>query len=337
MWYNELGDNTDIVLASKVTIIRNVRGYQFPGKMNEEEQNAILDSAELFAPSVDMSFVGAKDLTNEQRLEFLNNKMINLDFAQNGAGRGILYNEDKSLSILVNHKNHFTVQGICNGSKVENLFGKVEKIATEIEKKFDVAFSETLGFLTAKPIETGTGLRVSFLVSIPGIDKGGVSQKLMSRLGSLDWKMVPYVGDPNGKKTGNIYSVFNLSTLGVTEAKIYERAITVLNDIVKVERMCREALYSKNKLAIEDYFYRAYGVLKYSRKIELDEALEAVGWLRFGYEQIADKDLALDILKINKITNRICTELRNTNFSTSYKLSEARAKQIRAILEGDDN
>lgn len=336
MWYNESGDNTDIVLASKVTIIRNVRGYQFPGKMNEDEQIALLGAAEAFAPSVNMSFVSTKDMTNDQRLEFLNNKMINLEFAQNSSGKGLLYNEDKSISVLVNNNNHFTVQGICNGSKVDSLFGKVEKVATEIEKKFDVAFSETLGFLTAKPIETGTGLRVSFLVSIPGIEKGGLAQKINNRLSSLDWKMVPYVGDSN-KKTGNIYTIFNLSTLGVTESKIYERALTVLNDVLKVERMCREALYNKNKLAIEDYFYRAYGVLKYCRKIELDEALEAVGWLRFGFDQISEKDLDIDLLKINKITDRICTELRNTNFSNSFKFSEARAKQIRAILEGEDN
>lgn len=335
MWYNEMGENSDIIISSSVAVVRNIRGFNFPDSMNAEEKEAVLESASDFASKVKMKFVRDDELSNEAKFNLLNNKIIGFDFVKETDGKGLLINDDESLSVLVNQYNHFKIQGFCSGSKVDDLFSKVEKLAVEVEKNFDIAFSERLGFLTSRPYQVGTGLRVSFLVSIPGIEKGGAMIKLLGRLNSLDWKLVPYVGDVNAKKTGSLYEVFNTATLGVTEQKTFERALVVLKDIIKVERMCRDVIYSKSKLIVEDQYYRAYGLIKYCKKIELPEALEALGWLRLAHNMINDDELNLDVNKINRMTDCICTEMRHSKNASSIKLGESRANKIRAIMEGD--
>ncbi|MCQ2467395.1 MAG: hypothetical protein MJ166_07765 [Clostridia bacterium] len=336
MWYDEIGENNDIILSSCVSVVRNIRGYKFPTKMDAEEKEFVLTSAEAFAKENDMKFVRLEELSDGQRVEFLRHKIANIEELQNPSGKGLVISDDESLSIVVNQGNHFRIQGNCNGGDINSIFWAVEKLAVNVEKKFDIAFSERLGFLSSNPFEVGTGLRVSFIISVPAIEKGGVMPKVLQRLNSLDWKMVPYIGDGN-KRTGNLYEVYSTSTLGVTEKKIYERAITVLEDIVKVERMCREAIYNKNKIIVEDQYFRSYGMLKYCQKLELSEALEALGWLRLAHSMIKDNSVDLDLTKINKMTDRICTEMKHLKGNASIKVETARAKQIRAILEGESN
>lgn len=337
MWYNEAGENTDVFLSSKVAIVRNIRGYAFPIKMSAEDMETVCDKAKDFADKMGMNYLSAEDLSNKQKLAFLKHDIISIEFAKEVAGKGLMINGDESLSIVVNQFNHFKAQAMCNGSNIEKVFTDVERLAVELEKEFDVAYSEKYGFLTSRPFYVGTGLRISFIVSIPGVEKSGILPKLLGRLNSLDWKMIPYVGEVNSKKTGNLYEIFNTSTLGITEEKIYERAQIVISDILKVERMCRDAIYSKKKIIVEDQYYRAYGMLKYCRKLELSEALEALGWLRLGHSLIEDSDIGIDLIKINDMTARICTEIKNSQGSDTLKNGEARAKQIQSIMEGDDD
>ena len=336
MWYEEKGQNDDIMLYSRVTIDRNINGYAFPSKMNESEREAVLGKAADEAPGLGLRFVRAEDLSKKQKLGFALHSIVGSAFVENSNGMGLMLNDDESLSIQVNRENHFRIVGIKRGEGIDDLYVRTEKLASELETKLDIAFSERLGFLTARPSEVGSGIKIFLCASIPGIVKSGMYPQLENRLAAVDWTIAPYLNETKNKKSSCLFLIYNTATLGIGEEKLFERARKISSDIVKFERKCRQAIYMKNKLFVEDQFYRAYGTMKYCRKLDLSEAFDILCWLRFGAGFIEDEDIRVDMKKINDLTEQFCLEDHlNPRMPNTDRMGIARAENMRREMEGD--
>ena len=42
MWYEKEGRDEDVVLSTKACIVRNVKGYNFPSKMDDKDASSLL-------------------------------------------------------------------------------------------------------------------------------------------------------------------------------------------------------------------------------------------------------------------------------------------------------
>ena len=60
--------------------------------------------------------------------------------------------------------------------------GCVIKCAADMEKRLSFAKSDRLGYLTACPTNTGTGMRASAMLHVPGLIRAGVIKRLADRL-----------------------------------------------------------------------------------------------------------------------------------------------------------
>lgn len=319
-WYEENGENSDVVLTSRMVVRRNIKGYSFPSKMDEDERETVQH----------LVTAKAEELGYKVKLE---EPSANIpDALKKRGGDAMFHSDDEAVGAMINKLNHLTFYGNIRGSNVKEMFSRVEKMVIDFERAFDIAYSERLGFLTAEPQNVGSGITIDIIVVIPGIVRSGTLPSLQKRLAVAEWRLKPYVGDQSNKRPETVYTLTNVATLGVGEDKLYERAMVIINDILRVERMCREAIYKKNKLVVEDQYYRAYGLLKYCRRIELPEALEVLGWLRFGIGLVDDSETGITLPVINEITEKICKEYdlhpRNHN-----RFTEQRAAYVKEILE----
>lgn len=322
-WYEQDGDNTDVILMSRVVVRRNIKGYAFPPKMNDSEREAVQG----------LVLNKAKELGYETKIEEVSSKLP--DLLKKKGGDAMFNSDDEMIGAMINKMNHLTFYGNIRGSNVRELFSRVEQMVVSFEEAFDIAYSEKLGFLTSEPQFVGSGITADIVVAIPGAVKSGNLPRIQNKLASKEWRLKPYINDRNGKRSESLYTISNIATLGIGEDGIYEAAFQLINDIIKFERMCREAIYKKNKLVVEDQYYRAYGLLKYCRKIELQEAMEFLGWLRFGNGLIEDNETGITLSVINEITEKLCKEFDLRPRSLS-KYNEQRAQLIKEILEGGD-
>lgn len=320
-WYEENGENSDVILTSRVVVRRNIKGYSFPSKMDDSERETVQH----------LVTAKAEELGYEVKIE---EPASNIPDALKKRGSDAMFqSSDEAIGAMINKINHLTFYGNIRGSNVKEMFTRVEKMVIDFERAFDMAYSERLGFLTAEPQNVGSGITVDIVVAIPGIVKSGTFPSLQKKLTVAEWRLKPYINQNSGiKRPETLFSLTNVATLGIGEDKLYERAITIINDIIKVERMCREAIYKKNRLVVEDQYYRGYGLLKFCRKIELPEALEVLGWIRFGLGLIDDKETGITLSVINEITEKLCKEydLHPRSFN---RYNEQRAAYIKEILE----
>ena len=54
-WYQDTGNNSDIVLSTRVRLARNIKGIPFPNKISKEQAQSVIDM-------VDDALVGDKNL-----------------------------------------------------------------------------------------------------------------------------------------------------------------------------------------------------------------------------------------------------------------------------------
>jgi len=322
-WFEQVGENSDVILMSRIVVRRNIKGYPFPSKMNETDRTTVRE----------MVLDKAKQLGLSVKVEEASQNIPNI--LKKKGGEALIFSEDEMVGATVNKLNHLTFYGNIRGSAVREMFSRVEGMVVDFENEFDMAYSERLGFLTAEPQNVGSGITVDIVVAIPGIVKSGTLPSLQKRLAGLEWRMRPYIDDNKFKRTATLFSLTNVATLGVGEDKIYERAMLIINEVVRVERMCREAIYKKNRLVVEDQYFRAYGLLKYCRRIEQSEALEVLSWLRFGIGLVEDNDTGITLETVNRITEKICKE-SDLHLHASSRFNEQRAAYIKEILERGD-
>ncbi len=343
MWYEKSGKNQDVVLSTKVIVTRNIRGYNFPCKMNSDECRQIVDQvakvidkdklpnewtgASLPAKTED----GKALLTSESQL--LGRR---LNVLKDADRKAIYYNEDCSLSVTVNQDEHLTVRALAAGHDPK-AYAMADDMAASLEQKLDIAFSERHGFLTSDIKLAGTGTVILYTVAIPAIVKsnGGLNM-LRQRVNQYYWSITPF--DEQGQyASSNVYVIGSISTRGVSGEEVLRRGEMLINDIIQLERGCREQFATRRTSEVSDLFGRAYGMLRYARNINPREALDALGWLRMYKEYDDSSEVSISWEKLNKLTQEILWESeRFSSKPKGGKLDTIRANKIKNILKGDE-
>ena len=184
-WYLEAGNDSDIVLSSRIRLARNLRGMPFPNRMNDETRKKALDSiseALLKYPGNKLMRMDIAPLPQIDRRALIENHLISEDLCKGLEGQSVFISRDENISVMVNEEDHLRIQVMAPGFALENTYTQAEDLAIFLEKELPIAFSEKYGFLTAYPSNTGTGLRASVMVHLPVITSIGRMQALTDSL-----------------------------------------------------------------------------------------------------------------------------------------------------------
>ena len=337
-WYEKEGRDEDVVLSTKACLVRNIKGYNFPSKMDDKDAESLLSKVDSVIDRNQFSGGRATDIINTGDTAELMKAQISgrdgsLLFSPDK--KSIYYTEDYGLSIAVGNSEHLTIKAQAPGHDI-GVYRLAEKAAVELEKKLDIAYSDKYGFLTASVKLTGTGMKILYTVAIPAIAKteGGIAA-LRQRVGQYEWTIYPFAEQGELNESG-VYIIASVSTLGVSEDDILERGEMLIEDVIKAERACREQFATKKKTQMKDFYGRAYGLLRYAALMSRREALDSVCWLRLyrDYDDSAEFDCKWKML--NTITQEVCWEQQRRGEINTQAAQKRRADRIRKILKGDD-
>ena len=338
MWYEREGTDEDVVLSTKACLVRNVKGYNFPSKMDERDAKSLLAKVDSVIDKSVFSGGLATDIVNRGEAETLMKAQIS---GRDGSllygpdKKAIYYNEDYGLSVAVGNGEHLTIKAQAAGHDV-GVYRLAEKIAVDLEKKLDIAYSETYGFLTSSVKLTGTGLKLLYTVAIPAIAKteGGIAA-LRQRVGQYEWMIYPFADQGELNESG-VYIIASVSTLGVSENETIERGEMLIKDVIKAERACREQFATKKKTQMKDFYGRAYGLLRFAALMSRREALDAVCWLRLYRDYDDSSEFECKWKMLNTITQEVCWEQQRRGEINTQTSQKKRAERIRKILKGVD-
>ena len=302
-WYENSGRCPEIVLSSKAIMTRNIKGYKFPPRMTQKDKEEIRDNVCDALSDRDFKVWELDKISARERNELLDGQLMETKKAvPDPAGKAILTNEDMSTAVFINNQDHIRIRAHAAGF-TDSVYKVCEDIACELEKKFDIAYSSKYGYLTCYVNDTGLALKLLYTVAIPGIirtDDG--LEYLKQKIEHYGWKMYPFVEDTADTRC-DVYIIASNTSIGIDEGTLLDTGKKIVEEVVTIEKACRESLVKNNAAILENSYYRSYGILYYSKAMNPAEAMELIEWIRL-YQGCEEKsEIKIDWKQINTITS----------------------------------
>jgi protein arginine kinase len=277
-------ENSGIVVSSRVRLARNY--YDLPFSNLNRPENALLcenrarQALETEKPEHPFSLFRLRDMNKLDQLSLMEQHLISRDLLTHSEVGAALIRGDLQVSVMVNEEDHLRIQAMLNGlalpQAAELAFDAEDKLAAVCAFSFD----NQLGYLTACPTNTGTGMRASLMLHLPMLTRckqmGNVSQSV-AKLGLT----IRGIYGEGSEAQGDLYQVSNQVTLGRTENEIIEAVTAVGRQLIDMENTLR-ARKDQERLDMEDGVWRSYGALRYARQMGTDEFMEHWSNLRLG-------------------------------------------------------
>ena len=324
-----------IVLSSKILLARNFSNLPFPNKLNyikgrDNGKNIynILKNELIYEELTLYEIWNTKEEFGKQYLE---KDLISEELLKNSDKGSFILNKEETLSIMINEKDHVRVQCISEGLNLEEAFEKATNIDDKIEKNFDYAFNETLGYLTASPENIGTGMKASVILHLPALTMSEEIKNISKNLSKIGMNIKGLYLDGTNVY-GNLYRITNKISLGLTEEDILIKLKEVIFNVISEENKFREILLSKCRYELEDKVYRAYGILKYAVLLDSKEIIDLLSNVRLGAElSLIDIDKnKLDKLLI--LTSNSSLQNYIGRYLDDKEIKYERAKLVKEIL-----
>lgn len=282
-WYEKIQNTDDVVISSRVRLARNLEGFAFPWRLDENSSKKVALSVKQafeneFSDSVHFSEIGK----NADKEVLVEEHIISPDFAENtDIYRALITNEDNSLSVMINEEDHVRIQAILPGFDLDAAYECANKADDAVIKGCEVAYDEKYGFLTSCPTNLGTGMRASVMLHLPALSAYGYIKSIVSLMNKIGLTVRGIYGEGSDARA-NMYQLSNQVTLGISEEDTIQKLKSAVSQIVERERDMRKKLLEDTASEIYDKLWRSYGTLKYARKIDTAEASKLISNVRLA-------------------------------------------------------
>ena len=301
-WLKGTGPDADIVISTRIRLARNLNKLFFTHWASKEQLNEILNSSCAAINKITYMkgalFVKMGDVTEVDRQFLVERHLISLEHTQDPAYKGVFISDREIVSIMINEEDHLRIQALQSGFNLKEAWYIIGRIDDVLSGYLDFAFSPALGYLTACPTNTGTGMRASVMLHLPALAMSGQIGKVLYTIGKLSYTVRGLYGEGT-EASGNFFQLSNQGALGRAESEIIDNLERIVRQVIGYEKKAREVLFTSGRNAIEDKIWRAYGILKSARRISSEETINLLSLVRLGVDFGMFEDM--DGKKINEL------------------------------------
>lgn len=288
-WLQGSGPESDIAICTRVRLARNLRGFQFSTCLAEAESRQLYDLvvARLRQGGLPeaLSIVDLGPIDELERTVLVERHLISRELAASKRPTGVAVDAAESVAIMINEEDHLRLQVFAPGLQTEAAWRRAERMDDALIQRLPLAWSEEFGFLTACPTNTGTGLRLSVMLHLPGLVWSEEIDKATNTAQKIHLAVRGLYGE-GSRALGDFYQVSNQVTLGRDENQIQNDVLLAVGRIVQWEREVRGALLRGSaRVRTLDRVQRALGTLERAQILSSEEALGCLSAVRFGVEE----------------------------------------------------
>lgn len=288
-WYLEEGPEADVVVSTRVRLARNLANTPFPWRLSTGELEYVREKIESAFGQLCIEedgkplIVDLEQLGSIESLALAEKRIISRTMLGDRRGKALLLYPDEKAGLLVNEEDHLRIFAVSPGLALEDAAERALACAASLGSLLPFAKSERLGYLTACPTNTGTGMRASVMMHVPGLIRLGVIGKLSDKLAKSGYALRGAGGEGTSMEA-DLIQLSNQITLGISEKDILKELNRLVADVANEERKARRILYARDEKALEDEIGRARGQLMFAGLMTSGEALELLSLLRLGRE-----------------------------------------------------
>lgn len=343
-WYSCPGNDTDVVLSTRVRLARNLANFPFPNKLlgtdGQRIQAIVFDAVNqssdrenFYAISVNkLDPVGAKILTERGVLEAESKKNDSL---------GIVMRLDGKVSCTVNSVDHVRIASFATGLNFEDAYSLCKVFDEDLQKHIQFAASYDFGYLTSSIFDAGSGMKISFRVHLPSLSMQGRIAAVAAELYKKGIQFTACYGaggsdkasaaGGRGTSLGSCYLISGFNSYTGTEIDQAASIITAVKQIVDLERKARDECKEKMATDIRNDIYRSFALAKFSKFITLREAIDIISNLKWGRSMAlltGIDDVSLHALLYRVQEAHIQMVLKSGNFNFEKDIADNNDKKI---------
>ena len=278
-----MSDN--VILSSRVRLARNYDDLPFDAA-HRPEYAAMCVARTTGALNIAQAGEGfhlirLRDLTENERRSLEESRLISRDLLSTPDTAAVMVYETEALSVMMNEDDHLRIQAVRPGLDLLSAAAACFRVDDALSRQVVFAFDDQLGYLTACPTNTGTGMRASLLMHLPML----TLLKQMGNVGQIVAKVgltIRGVYGEGSEALGNIYQVSNQVTLGRTEQEIISTVSAVGHQLTDMELALRDKGLRSTRTRLEDSVFRAWGILRHARILTLDDFFKHWSGIRLG-------------------------------------------------------
>jgi protein arginine kinase len=270
-WLSVDAPESDVVLSSRVRVMRNLSGFKFVHKASERELREVMDRVFLAAGSCSLDLETFKNLTNVERDYLVGCRLVSPDFEWTLPGRAVMVDKSRCLAVMVNEEDHVRFQALTAGLSFLNANQIASNCVAAFGQKLDYAYSPTFGHLSASHINLGAGKRISAMFHLIGLAHARRLPSVITALGARHISVRGLFGE-SSRAIGAFAQVSVLS--GNLEE--FRGAC---------EYLIREERKARSELGWDRLSQRANQAREFalgSRTVSLADALRVLAWIRWA-------------------------------------------------------
>lgn len=282
LWYMEEAREKDVIVSTRVRLARNLASYPFGMRLTQEKAKEMTDTlAAFYRDRGGFTVTDMQSVSHGEALSLCERHYISREFAEKKTPHALVREESLGLSIMVAEEDHLRLQCILNGYAPDLAFERVMKEEEALDRAFELAYSEKLGYLTHCPTNLGTAMRMSFMMHLPALTMQGRMQILSEQLQKLGLTVRGMYGE-GSRAEAALYQISNQVTMGITEEETLCKMKEIVMKIAESERAARAAFKGETLEKLLDQAQRAEGLLRSARMISSSEFLSLYSAARLG-------------------------------------------------------
>ncbi|MBR6727551.1 MAG: ATP--guanido phosphotransferase [Clostridia bacterium] len=332
-WYQVKGNDADTVFSSRIRFARNLTGYCFDKGLSEEGAREIIAKVG-DALGADYVRTDLADLSPVKLESLVEQHLISRDLAAKKGPKALFRNDGKSLSVMTPEEDHIRLQCILPGLALRDAYRFACECDDALDAALELAFDDSLGYLTHCPTNLGTGMRASVMLFLPALTGARMIPSLSHQLSKIGLTMRGLYGE-GSEPSGCLYQISNQVTLGISEEDILHKLEEAVQSIIESERRLRSGVEGEAAERRRDRIHRAEGVLRYATMLSSEEFFSLYTDLKLGIalgEITSISDEALNTLLIN-ILPATLTEHAGVAPKSGAERDRQRAAFIKQALE----
>lgn len=280
------GPMSDVVVASRVRLARNVEHRAFPLQMENEVADELAAASSLsFSRLAPESLVLDPRSLSVADADFVVERSLATRDLVSADRPTMIYGDADGLSgVMVNEEDHFRIQGLAAGLDLEKAFRRAQVLEQHLRKDFRFAVHEKFGFLTSCPTNTGSGMRASLMLHLPALSRAKAPMQRALHTARSASLAVRGVHGEGSRALGHFFQISNQRTLGESTESQLKAVAEFGRKICEYERTTREVFREEETggIALQEDLVKALDTVRDQSTLTTAQALEALSTLRLG-------------------------------------------------------
>ncbi len=296
-WYHIPGPEQDVALLTEITCVRNIEALPFPAHMDAGgARSLIADVAATLEPN-GFTDVGIADLPRTAAFSLAEKRYTSPDLITLSRPHALLIHEPCGLSVSLGGTDHMAITALRTGLALDEAYTSVYSVESVLDQRFELAFDERYGYLSADPALVGTGLSVTVVLCLPMMQASEHIDHLSQRFFFHGIQLTPLA--PIGKNSmGALYRLSNTTTLGLSEEEVIGKLHLAARHLIRLERQLRASVSGDAYTRLTDRLRRSQAILQASPRLSVSEAVTRLCDLRLGASIGALNDIKVEALTV---------------------------------------